>query len=117
MVFVRRLLLLLVVIAGLGYAGFTMLQRRGLQRDGASGGVGAPPEWPPFPAPTAAPNTVRTWVEPDDGACPNDHPVKLNEASGIFHVPGGRSYDRTNAHRCYASAEAAIADGYRQAKA
>jgi hypothetical protein len=112
MVFVRRLLVLLVLIVGAGYAGYTMLQRRG-----ASAGADAPPEWPPFPAPTAPPNTVRIWVEPEDGACPIDHPVKVNEGSGIFHLPGGRFYDRTNAHRCYASAEAATADGYRQAKA
>jgi hypothetical protein len=112
MAFVRRLLLLLVLIAGAAYAGYTVLHRRG------TSGVGdAPPEWPPFPAPTAAPNTVRSWVESDDGTCPIDHPVKLNEQSGIFHVPGGRFYDRTAAHRCYASADAAVADGYRQSKA
>ncbi|CAN5420308.1 hypothetical protein BH23ACT3_BH23ACT3_12450 [soil metagenome] len=115
MAFVRRLLLLFVLIAGAGYTGYAVLQRRGAS--GGSRGTDAPPEWPPFPAPTSPPNTVRTWVEPDAGSCPIDHPVKLNEGSGIFHVPGGRFYDRTSAHRCYASAEAAAADGYRQAKA
>ena len=35
------------------------------------------------------------WVEPDDGACPASHPVKAKLASGIFHVPGGANYDRT----------------------
>jgi hypothetical protein len=43
--------------------------------------------------------------------------VKLNLQSGIFHVPGGRFYDRTVPGRCYTSAEAAEADGYRRAKA
>jgi hypothetical protein len=38
-------------------------------------------------------------------------------ASGIFHVPGGRSYDRTAPVRCYLDAASAEADGYRQAKA
>lgn len=56
------------------------------------------------------------WVEPTDGACPLSHPVKANDNSGIFHLPGGRFYDRTGAERCYATAEDAEADGYRRAK-
>ena len=57
------------------------------------------------------------WAEPnDDGSCPVSHPIKANDNSGIFHVPGGRFYDRTKAERCYQSAETAVADGYRQAK-
>lgn len=52
----------------------------------------------------------------EDGSCPITHPVKANDNSGIFHVPDGRFYPRTNADRCYQSAEAAAADGYRQAK-
>ena len=69
-------------------------------------GVHAGPE--PAPAPT--------WTEPVDGGCPAGYPVKV-AASGIFHVPGGRSYDRTTAVRCYLDAAAAEADGYRRAKA
>jgi hypothetical protein len=57
------------------------------------------------------------WLEPVDGQCPDGYPVKVNESSGIFHVPGGRFYARTIPDRCYATSEAAIADGYRQAKA
>ena len=56
------------------------------------------------------------WVEPVDGACPTSHPIKGNAQSKIFHVPEGASYDRTVAERCYASAEAAEADGFRAAK-
>ena len=57
------------------------------------------------------------WVDPlDDGSCPLDHPVKANDNSGIFHEPGGRFYDRTRPERCYASPEAATADGYRPAR-
>jgi hypothetical protein len=59
----------------------------------------------------------REWVVAVDGACPTGYPIKVNPASGIFHVPGGRSYERTVPQRCYASAEAAERDGYRQAKA
>jgi hypothetical protein len=43
--------------------------------------------------------------------------VKVNESSGIFHVPGGRFYQRTIPDRCYATSADAEADGYRQAKA
>ena len=39
--------------------------------------------------------TDRAWVAPVDGACPLTHPVKANANSGIYHVPGGRFYDRT----------------------
>jgi hypothetical protein len=61
---------------------------------------------------------ARAWVEPiGDGACPASHPIKANDHSGIFHVPGGRSYDRTVAVRCYVDVESATADGYRAAKA
>jgi hypothetical protein len=60
---------------------------------------------------------VGGWVDAlDDGSCPLSHPIKANDNSGIFHVPGGRFYDRTKPERCYTSADAAIADGYRQAK-
>ncbi len=70
-------------------------------------------------APDARPNGSDggTWVEPnDDGSCPISHPIKANDNSGIFHVPEGTFYERTKAERCYTTAEAAIADGYRRAK-
>jgi hypothetical protein len=52
----------------------------------------------------------------DDGSCPPGYPLKAKESSGIFHVPGGRFYERTNPDRCYANAADAEADGYRQSK-
>jgi hypothetical protein len=59
-----------------------------------------------------------SWLTPTaDGSCPDSHLIKANDNSGIFHVPGGRFYDRTKAERCYATAADAIADGYRPAKA
>jgi hypothetical protein len=67
------------------------------------------------PEPTHASNGA-AWVEPDGGACPATHPVKAKLASGIFHVPGGANYERTNADRCYLTAEAAESDGLRPAK-
>ena len=57
-----------------------------------------------------------TWVAPVDGACPSGYPIKGNSNSRIYHVPGGRFYDRTVPERCYASAADAEADGYRAAK-
>jgi len=57
------------------------------------------------------------WVAPVDGACPEGFPIKANDNSGIFHVPGGRFYERTVPERCYADADDAEADGYRRAKA
>ncbi len=59
----------------------------------------------------------QAWVEPDpEGSCPISHPIKANAQSKIFHVPGGQSYDRTKAERCYSEAADAEADGFRQAK-
>ena len=43
--------------------------------------------------------------------------MKANDNSGIYHLPGGRFYERTVPERCYAAAEGAEADGYRRAKA
>ena len=68
------------------------------------------------PAPTSSPASP-AWVAPVDGACPDGYPIKANDNSGIFHVPGGRFYERTAPERCYADADAAEADGYRRAKA
>ena len=57
------------------------------------------------------------WVEPDaEGGCPASHPIKGNDQSKIFHVPGGMSYERTKAERCYCDEATAEADGYRKAK-
>ncbi len=89
-----------------------------------SSGTSAP-TWPPLqptstPASTtlpAEPSATGTgWVEPVDGACPASHPVKGNAQSGIYHVPGGRFYERTRPERCYVDAVAAEADGFRAAK-
>ena len=57
------------------------------------------------------------WVPPVDGTCPAGFPVKANANSGIFHVPGGRFYERTVPERCYTTPQSAEADGYRPAKA
>ncbi len=90
----------------------------------------SPPQWPDLPtratepdAPAAAAPTTeaahvaQAWLPGnDDGSTPHGHPVKVKESSGIFHVPGGRFYERTKPDRCYPTAAAAEADGYRQSK-
>ncbi len=77
----------------------------------------SPPRPVPHPQPVAAAAAAPTaWVEPEDGACPVTHPVKAKIASGIFHVPGGLSYERTRPDRCYVDAAGAESDGLRPAK-
>jgi hypothetical protein len=59
----------------------------------------------------------QTWITPEpDGSCALSHPVKAKASSGIYHQPDGLAYERTNADRCYPSAAAAEADGFRAAK-
>jgi len=127
----RRVALFLVLLAG---AAAVLWQRRAARSVGAVG----VPSWPPFqpehvivvPEPAgqtvpsaAAPPVVaqsavaQRWVTPVDGACPDGYTIKANDNSRIFHLPGGRFYARTAPERCYASADDAVADGYRQAKA
>ncbi len=114
----RRLVILLLLLAG----AVALWQRRS-----AGAGQDKPePSWPPFEPATPSPAAAFTeplvdsqmkWAAPVDGGCPDGYPVKANDNSGIFHIPGGRFYARTVPERCYATAADALADGYRQAKA
>ena len=129
-----RRLFLLALVGGAGYALYTALQGRRDEPQGAA------PEWPPFddttaPTATSTADAAETgehagndddtsvasdrprWVEPVDGQCPEGYPIKGNADSGIYHVPGGRFYDRTIPERCYADEADAVADGYRRSKA
>lgn len=96
---------------------------------GRTGGELEAPEWPPFEPPPfepvpdepvpfePVPDEPESWTAPnDDGSAPSGYPVKVKTSSGIFHVPGGRFYDRTVPDRCYPSEAAAEADGYRRSK-
>jgi len=85
----------------------------------------APPARPAKPkrgparkAPTgkaAEPPDERLWVAATDGVCPPSHPVKAKLSSKIFHSPGARNYNRTQADRCYPDEASAQADGLRPA--
>jgi hypothetical protein len=58
----------------------------------------------------------RTWIEGDGtSTSPEGYPVKANQRSGIYHLPGDLAYERTIPTRAYRSADAAEADGYRHA--
>jgi hypothetical protein len=127
-----RRLFLLAVISGAAFAAWTALQRRN-ELTGAPTAPSPTPSPPPPPRsqPTPPPPTVPAtppatpaaelassarWRQPIAGACPDGYPIKVAK-SGIYHVPGGRSYDRTTAERCYVNTDDAEADGYRRAKA
>ncbi len=110
-----RRLFWLSVLAGAGCGAYRVWQRRQ-----------SPPPTPKWPAmstettksASASPaSSMANWVAPVNGQCPEGYPVKANDNSRIYHVPGGRFYARTVAERCYANPDAAIADGYRAAKA
>jgi hypothetical protein len=115
MKFLRRIFGL-GMLAAAGYALWRAYERRRVD----SGVAWDPQPFPYPPQPRPEPRSQRagsaTWIEPEHGACPTTHPVKAKLASGIFHVPGGANYDRTNADRCYLSAEAAESDGLRPSK-
>jgi hypothetical protein len=106
-----RRLLGLGILAGASYAVW-----RRFASSTPSAGAGWTPQPFPFP-PQPAADATSPWIDAaDGGACPAHHPVKAKLASGIYHVPGGANYDRTQADRCYVSAAAAEADGLRASK-
>jgi hypothetical protein len=117
----RRTLLLIMLAIGIS----VVLSRRH-RRSAPSTPIDAPqwPAWPTQPqtaehppGPSRSAVDQQSWVPPSaDGSVPASHPVKVKKSSGIFHVPGGRFYDRTRPDRCYPTAAAAEADGYRQSK-
>ena len=115
----RRFFWLGVFSAG-GYAGYQKWVRQQAPAS-APRATDAVANRPPFVDLGAvrdqAPQVAPRWVAPRDGECPKGYPVKANDNSGIYHVPGGRFYARTVPERCYANPADAIADGYRPAKA
>lgn len=67
--------------------------------------------------PPAAVAAETSWVPAEpDGGCPQGFPIKVKVRSGIYHATGMLNYDRTAPDRCYATAAAAEADGFRPAK-
>lgn len=57
------------------------------------------------------------WVRGDGTTvCPDDYPIKGNGSSHIYHVPGESSYAATIAELCFATEDAAAAEGFRPTK-
>ena len=121
-----RWVLVAVIAAGAGWVlRLTFLERAGRRRLAVPPsepwpdppGRDGPAPHPPAGAPVAADPPAgagRAWVAPlDGGACPSSHPVKAKLRSRVFHLPGMAAYGRTGADRCYATPEAAEADGFR----
>ncbi len=114
-----RLLLVVVLLAGLAEAARRLLRPHPPQpaEPPLPGGPWPPLVAVPGPGPGPAPaEEPPAWVEPAGGSCPDTHPVKAKLTSGIYHLPGMLNYERTRPDRCYATAEAAEADGLRPAK-
>ncbi|HJM28518.1 MAG: hypothetical protein QF596_02465 [Acidimicrobiales bacterium] len=120
---IRRILKLAVVAAVIG-ALVSWLRSRSSEETESSDEEDLP--WPPIV--TDEPDKSSQVIEPNDGSpveprswltcdesgnCPDSHLIKAKDSSGLYHIPGGNTYDRTIPDRCYATAEAAEADGYR----
>jgi hypothetical protein len=118
----RRWLLRLLFLAAVAGLLLTLVRRRNVEAEPA-----LRPVWPPLddgegtgtPSVVMMPEEVppsKRWSDPVEKACPPGFEVKVKLASGIYHLPGMFAYDRTIPDRCYASAAAAEADGFRAAK-
>ncbi|MFF2276662.1 hypothetical protein [Agromyces sp. NPDC058126] len=51
-----------------------------------------------------------------DWTCPSWAPIKGNQSSMIYHMPGQRYYNATNPEMCFSTERAAVSAGYRKAK-
>jgi len=67
-------------------------------------------------ATTTGPTAGGGSYAPVGDSCPANAPIKGNESSMIYHMPGQRYYDVTVPEECFASEAAAQAAGYRAAK-
>lgn len=70
------------------------------------------------PVPQAPPSSGGRAPPASKTACPAGHPIKGNRSSKelIYHVPGGRFYDRTGPEDCFATEDDARAAGYRKSQ-
>ncbi len=110
------------LLAGLAYALWRAWRARVPAGPREIEWASAPFPFPPVPRPagttSAAAAPTAPFTDPnDDGSCPIEFPIKGKLGSGIYHVEGGASYERTHADRCYADEDAAKRDGLRRSKA
>jgi hypothetical protein len=116
---------LLLATAAAGAVAIYAKMRRSAVDESVETGVA---EWAPLvPAATtqSVPTTatsaaitpeVGASIEASDGQCPDHYPIKAKDSSMIYHSPGGRNYDRTNADRCFSCGEDAELAGFRPPK-
>jgi large subunit ribosomal protein L17 len=64
------------------------------------------------PSTDDAPYGAGSHAAPADGSQPDGFPIKGNEDSKLYHVPGSRSYEQTVAEVWFATAEDAEAAGF-----
>jgi hypothetical protein len=70
----------------------------------------------PPPAAAVAASTGAGVAPVDAWNCPASHPFKGNRNSMIYHPPNGRYYAKTKPEECFATANDAVAAGYRAPK-
>jgi micrococcal nuclease len=87
----------------------------GIGGDGCRQGATSPPAPSPRSAPNPAPGTGGGYAPVSQDSCPANAPIKGNQ-SGIYHVPGGQFYGRTNPEECFESETEAQAAGYRRSQ-
>ncbi len=54
-----------------------------------------------------------TWRRPVNGNCPEGYPVKAKYATGRYHLPEDRGYERIRPDCCYATTDEAEQDGFK----
>ncbi len=56
---------------------------------------------------------ISDGISPNGRDCPNDHPIKGNLPSRVYHQDGDPDYGNVNPERCFTNAASAEADGFR----
>lgn len=56
------------------------------------------------------------WIQPTQGECPLSHPIKARFATGRYHEPGTKSYDKVVADCCYPDVKDAEKDGFSRSR-
>lgn len=94
--------------------------------DGCQPRAAPPPKASPSPPAPPSPSAPEIPSAPASGSgsyppisqnsCPASAPIKGNQSSGIYHVPSGQFYGRTNPEEGFASESDAQAARYRKSQ-
>jgi len=74
------------------------------------------PTVPPTNTPPPARGIVPVEAAGSGTTCPDGYPIKADDATRVYYRPGQRSYDATNARRCFVSEATAQTAGYRASR-